>query len=142
MMNNLRMPIRALILTVETMVGYQIALLLEAHGWRIRVVNDEFAAYQAVYRRDIDIIISDIGSWKAGGLAVMVWCKRHCPWVVPYAICRRDQWKLMQIARDYGGCEGYFYLTDDESPLLDTNHGMTARFLGRSATNERAMQIH
>lgn len=126
-------PTYGLILAGNVTIGSQIASLLERNGWQIQVVYSDRDAYQIIHHRNVDVLIADIESHDISGLAVMIWCKNYHPSITSYAICRNGHRQAMHLARDFGGCEGYFYLMDERPLQIDTSHGMATRFNNNSA---------
>jgi len=122
-------PTYGLVLAGNVTIGNQVASLLRHNGWWTHVVYSDREAYQAIHQRNVDVIITDIESQNIGGLAVMIWCKNYHPSIIPYAICKKGQRDIMQLARDFGGCAGYFYLKDQRPMEVDVSQGMAARFV-------------
>lgn len=134
-MNN-NIPTYGLILAGNVTVGSQVAALLDRNGWWTHVVYSDMAAYQAIQNRNVDVFIADIESLDIGGLAVMIWCKNYHSSIIPYAICKNGHHRQMQLAHDFGGCAGYFYLKDDRPLEINTDCGIAARLMNEHMTSQ------
>lgn len=116
---------KCLILAENVSIGYQAASLLENHGWHTRVVHSNLQAYDSILTDAIDAVVADIDAVNLGGLAMLAFCHRRYPAIITYAITQPDDEYGKRMARDAGGCEGYFYLTKGRLQL-DLDRGMAA----------------
>lgn len=136
-MNTLHKPVarRGLILVENLCLGYQLSTLLKKMDWQMDVVHQDKQAYALILRGGLDAVITDIETSQLGGLAVLTYCKRHWPSITTYAIARNggDAY-LKKLARDMGGCRGYFYLTDSLLEV-DTTIGMVAQLMRQPAAD-------
>lgn len=106
------------------------------------VVRQDRQAYALILRGEIDRVITDIENSHLGGLAVLTYCKRHWPSITTYAIARNggDAY-LKKLARDMGGCRGFFYLTDSRLEI-DNSIGMAAQMMRRAVATPAAHAMH
>jgi hypothetical protein len=119
-------PIHGLVLSNNIIIGHQLSTLLgSTYGWQVQVIHKDKEAYAHILKGNIDTVVSDIDASALGGLAVMTYCKRHWPAVVSYAITRGDDLYLKKLARDMGGCEGFFYMAKGRIEL-DMQTGLLA----------------
>lgn len=143
-MNATRKPVakRGLILVENLCLGYQLSTFLKKNDWQMHVVRQDRQAYALILRGGLDTVITDIETSHLGGMAVMSYCKRHWPSVTTYAIARNggDAY-LKKLARDMGGCRGFFYLTDSRLEI-DTGIGMAAQLIHPAATTPAALMMH
>ncbi|EAU54587.1 hypothetical protein AL013_00175 [Mariprofundus ferrooxydans] len=116
---------KCLILTGDAHTGEQLAMLLESHGWKISQVHSDREAYERMLRENIDAVIADIDGVDLGGLGVLSYCHHHDRSIETYAVTPIDDGYRKKLARDLGGCRGYFYLAND-SHDIDTSRGMAA----------------
>jgi DNA-binding response OmpR family regulator len=116
---------KSLILTANVSIGYQAASLLENHGWHTNVVHSDLQAYDSILTKGIDAVVADIDAADLGGLAVLAFCHHRYPAIATYAITQPDDEYGKKMARDAGGCQGYFYLTKGRLQI-DPGRGMAA----------------
>lgn len=122
-----------LVLTDNMIAGHQIAHLLACvHGSKIRVLRRDKQAYSAISDGHVDVVVADIDRVELGGLAILVYTKRHWPDVTTYALTRDADAYAKQLAQDMGGCQGFFYLSK-ERPSLDIHRGHAARINAQMA---------
>jgi len=127
-----RTPIKSvqgLILSANIIVGYQIASLLSAYGWRMQVVHTDRKAYALILQGSVDVVVADIDASNLGGMAVLFYCKHHRPSIRTFALTQGADAYLETLAHDMGGCEGFFYRTGGRLEI-DTHAGMAARLVG------------
>jgi CheY-like chemotaxis protein len=139
-MNALHKPVgkRGLILVENLCLGYQLSTLLKKKHWQMDVVHQDKQAYALILRGGLDTVITDIETSQLGGLAVLTYCKRHWPSITTYAIARNSgDAYLKKLARDMGGCRGFFYLTDSQLEV-DTGIGMAAQLMRQPAMHPAA----
>jgi CheY-like chemotaxis protein len=128
-----------LILAEDVCIGNQIASLLEAYEWPVHVVHSDKQAYDLMLQESMDVVIADIDAVKLGGLAVLVYCHHQDPSIITYAIAPVDDGYRKKLARDLGGCRGFFYLINKRLEI-DTCRGVAAelatagKWIVRSAT--------
>jgi len=115
-----------LILTSEASTGEQIAALGSAFGWRPHLVHSDKQAYEYLLHRHADIAIADIDAIRLGGLAVLTYCHHQTPSIATYAISPAEHPYRQHLARNLGGCDGFFYLRDGR-PDIDSSRGMAAQ---------------
>jgi CheY-like chemotaxis protein len=120
--------VRGLILSANIIIGYQLASLLGACGWRMQVVNADKQAYAPILQGDVDVVVADIDASDLGGMAVLVYCKQHRPSITTFALTRGTYSYLARLAHALGGCEGFFYLSNGKLEV-DTHAGMAAQLL-------------
>ena len=143
-MNGARKPVvkRGLILVENLCLGYQLSTLLKKRNWQMDVVHHDRQAYALILHGGLDTVITDIETNHLGGLAVLTYCKRHWPSISTYAIARNSgDAYLNKLARDMGGCRGFFYLTDSRLEI-DANIGMAAQLMRQSATSPATQAAH
>jgi CheY-like chemotaxis protein len=121
---------RGLILSANIIIGYQLASLLGACGWRMQVVNADKQAFAPILQGNVDVVIADIDASDLGGMAVLVYCKHHRPSITTFALTRGAYPYLERLAYELAGCEGFFYLSDGKLEV-DTRTGMAARLLSQ-----------
>lgn len=122
-------PIRGLMLADNVIIGHQIATLLaSSYGWRMQVVHSDREAYQIILQGNVDAVIADIDAIDLGGLAVLIYAKHHRPSFMTYAITQSRSLYLKKLARDLGGCDGFFYMIDGRMEL-DTRSGLAAQLI-------------
>lgn len=127
-----------MILVENLCLGYQLSTLLKKRNWQMDVVHQDRQAYAMILGGEVDTVITDIETSHLGGLAVLTYCKRHWPSISTYAIARNSgDAYLKKLARDMGGCRGYFYLTDSRLDI-DTGIGMAAKLTRQAATGPAA----
>lgn len=119
---------RGLILSANIIIGYQIASLLGACGWRMQVVHTDKQAYALILQGNAEIVVADIDTSGLGGMAALVYCKQHRPAITTFGLTRGTYSYLEGLARKMGGCEGFFYLADGKLEI-DTHTGMAARMV-------------
>ncbi|MFN2105619.1 MAG: response regulator [Candidatus Promineifilaceae bacterium] len=101
-------PVRGLILSDDVIMGHQIATLLSSYGWKMNIVHKDRQAYALIHQGDIDVVVADIEKADLGGLAALSYAKHHWPSIMTYAIAQKDDLLLKNLARDLGGCLGFF----------------------------------
>lgn len=116
---------KCLILTGNTCIGYQIATQLERCGWRVRVTHSDVNAYDRILREHMDVVVADIDTEDLGGLAILAYCHRHDPSISTCAVTAADDAYRNKLARDIGGCRGFFYLING-GLKIDSSRGMAA----------------
>ncbi|MFN2105624.1 MAG: DNA-binding response regulator [Candidatus Promineifilaceae bacterium] len=116
---------KCLVLSGNVSIGYQAASLLENHGWQTHVVHSDHEAYDCINADHIDAVVADIDAVDLGGLAVLAFCHRRYPAITTYAIAQTENEYGKRMARDAGGCDGYFYLIKG-TLQIDPRHGMAA----------------
>lgn len=120
-------PSETLVLTNNAIISHQLVHMLSlTQSWRMHVVHDDRAAYAYISQVHLHAIIADIDMSTLGGLAVLVFAKRHYPSILTYAITGNDDPYIKQLACDMAGCEGFFYLTKGKR-AIDTNSGAAAQ---------------
>jgi CheY-like chemotaxis protein len=118
-------PKTCLILSGNVSIGHQIASLMEHHAWQTNVVHSNLQAYDYITNENVDIVVADIDAVDLGGLALLAFCHRRYPAIIPYAIAQANDEYGKKMARDAGGCQGYFYLMKG-SLRIDPDRGMAA----------------
>ena len=101
---------KCLILAGDASLGQQIATLLENCRWQTSVVGSDGQAYERIQDERFDTVIADIDTADLGGLAVLAFCHHSYPAIATYAIARYDDEDGKRLAREAGGCRGYFHL--------------------------------
>lgn len=101
---------KCLILAGDTGIGQQIASLLESCRWQASVVGSDRQAYERIQDEHFNTIIADIDTADLGGLDVLAFCHQSYPAIATYAIARHDDEHGKRLARETGGCRGYFHL--------------------------------
>jgi CheY-like chemotaxis protein len=102
-------PAHGLILTDNVVVGHQIVTLLSSsYGWKMKLVHTDRQAYALMQQGNIDVVVSDIDAAGLGGLAVLSYARHHWPSIMAYGITRNEDMFLKKLARDLGGCLGFF----------------------------------
>lgn len=117
---------KCLILSGNVCLGYQTAWLFERHGWQAHVVHDDGQAYEHMLKENVGVVVADIDAIDLGGLATLTYCRQHDPSITTYAIAPSDDAYRKSLARDLGGCDGFFYL-EKGSLKIDFSRGMAAR---------------
>ena len=125
----LRGTAQGMVLSANIIVGYQIASLLSAYGWRMQVVYTDRQAYALILQGNVDVVVADIDASDLGGMAVLFYCKHHQPSIRTFALTQGADSYLETLARDLGGCEGFFYRTGGRLEI-DTHAGMAAQLVG------------
>lgn len=126
-------PYRGLVLSNNIIIGHQVATLLTAaYGWNMQIIHSDMDAYQIILQGDVDAVIADIDALDLGGLAALVFAKRHMPSIMTYAITRSRSLYLKRLARDLGGCQGFFYMAEGRKEL-DIHTGLTAQLIRQIA---------
>lgn len=122
-------PCRGLILSRDIIIGHQIATLMSSsYGWSMQVVNTDKQAYNLILQGDMDAVVADIDGIDLGGLAVLAHTKYHWPTIKTFAITKNGDLYIKKLARDMGGCEGFFYLKKEKIEL-DTRMGLGAQLI-------------
>ena len=116
---------KCLILTADTCLADQIAMQLENHVWSLHIVHDDKSTYTRIAKDGMHIVIADIDTVDLGGLAVLAYCHQQYPSIQTYAITPVDDDHRKGLARDLGGCQGFFYLMND-GLRIDASRGMAA----------------
>lgn len=129
---------QGLILSANIIVGYQIASLLNTYGWSMQVVHTDRQAYALILQGNVDAVVADIDASDLGGMAVLFYCKHHQPSIRTFALTKGADSYLETLARDMGGCEGFFYRTGGKLEI-DTHAGMAARLVGSPAPGSHAL---
>lgn len=124
-------PAKGLILSANIIIGYQIASLLNACGWRMQVVHTDRQAYAQILQGNVNVVVADIDASDLGGMAVLFYCKQHRPSIRRFALTQGTDSYLEMLARDMGGCEGFFYRPGGRLEI-DTHTGMAARLVHRT----------
>lgn len=120
-------PYRGLILSGDVIIGHQIATLLStSYGWNMQVVHNDREAYPIILQGNVDAVITDIDTIDLGGLAILIYAKHHWPSTMTYAITQSRSLYLKRLARDLGGCQGFFYIIEGRMKL-DTHTGLAAQ---------------
>lgn len=101
---------KCLIVAGDAGLGQQIASLLENCRWQTRVVGCDRQAYDRIQDEHFDTVIVDIDSNGLGGQDVLAFCYQRFPAIATYAIARHDDEHGKRLAREAGGCRGYFHL--------------------------------
>lgn len=101
---------RCLVLSGNVSVGYQAASLLENQGWHTSVVHSPVQAYDHILTDSFGAVVADIDTADLGGMAVLAFCHHRYPAIITYAIAQADDEYGKKMAREAGGCQGYFYL--------------------------------
>ena len=107
-------PQKCLILAGDAGIADQIASMLEICRWQTNVVHSDLLAYDHIQEESFDTVIADIDTADLGGLAVLAFCHHRYPQIATYAIARPDDEYGKRMAREAGGCRGYFHLYDRE----------------------------
>lgn len=117
-------PVVGLVLSASDIIGHQIAgLLSSARGWRMQVENRDKRAYAHISQGRLDAVVADIDASNLGGLAFLIYARRHWPSVISYAITNNENGYIKQLAYDMAGCHGFFYMSPG-GRLLDMHAGM------------------
>jgi len=127
------------ILTNKSIIGNQIASLLETDGLRVEVACSDVEAYRLIAGGGIDALIVDIDDIRVSGLAMLSMCKHCRPPMTTYAICQGGCSKQMYLARR-ANCAGYFYLKEGGMLQLDSSRGMAAELIHACSTDKPAQQ--
>jgi len=118
-------PTRGLILSANVIIGRQIVMKLSSeYGWDMTFVRQDRQAYALIQNGNIDVVIADLNSVDIGGMAVLTYVRHHWPSIMTYAIARNDDPFLKKLARDMGGCLGFFHRVKGQIEL-DTRSGIT-----------------
>lgn len=128
---------QGLILSANIIVGYQVAFLLGACGWRMRVVHADRQVYELIPKGGVDVVVADIDAGGLGGMAALVYCQRRWPSITTFAITRGDDAYLEKLARDMGGSRGCFYLVDGRMEI-DMHSGVAATLSRQACANGAA----
>ena len=110
-------------------------MLTSVYGWKMTFVHQDRDAYALIMNEGIDVVIADINSTALGGLSVLTYARHHWPSILTYAIARNDDPFLKKLARDMGGCLGFFYRVKGKLEL-DTHTGITPELLSRACMAE------
>jgi len=112
-----------LIIAEDICIGYQIESQLGHRGWRVRIVQNDMEAYERITQEFVGVVIADIDGVNLGGLAILAYCHQHTPSITTYAIAPTNDPYRKKLARDIGGCRGFFYLLSN-SLRVDCSRGM------------------
>ena len=104
-----------LILVGDAGIGRQIAGLMECCRWQAKVVQSDIHAYDCLLEHDVGTVVADIDTANLGGLALLAFCHRRRPDIITYAIARPEDAYGQRMAREAGGCQGYFHLHERTS---------------------------
>jgi len=118
---------KCLVLTGNTAIGDELSTLLGKRGWSVHVVHSDSQAYCSILKEKMDVVIADIDAVDLGGLAVMAYCHHHYPSITTYAIAPLEDAQRKKLARDLGGCKGFFYLAND-GHSINASRGMASSF--------------
>ena len=88
-------------------------------------MHDDKSTYTRIAEGGMHIVIADIDAVNLGGLAVLAYCHQQYPSIATYAITPIDDDHRKGLARDLGGCQGFFYLMSD-GLQIDVSRGMAA----------------
>lgn len=99
-----------LILAGDAGIGQQIAVLMAQCRWQTKVVQSDVLAYDCLLEHEVGTVVADIDTASLGGLALLAFCHRRHPEIMTYAIARPEDEHGKRMARDAGGCRGYFCL--------------------------------
>lgn len=133
---------RGLILSGNAIIGQQIATLLTySSSWKTQVVLNDREAYPIIQQGNVDAIIADIDTADLGGLAILIHARHHFPSVMTYAITHSRSLDLKRMARDLGGCQGFFYMVEGKMEL-DTDTGLAAQLILQIASSDSSELTH
>ena len=119
-----------LVLSAHPLIGHQIAGLFSSGGdWQMQVVGRDKQGYARLSGGGCHAVVADIDAADLGGLALLIYAKRHWPCVTTYAITRNEDAYLKQLACEMAGCQGFFHLSTD-GMTLEMHSGMAARLAG------------
>lgn len=122
-------PVQGLILSDNVIIGHQVASLLRhAYGWQMQVMHRDKQAYGLILQGNMDVVIADIDAADLGGLAVLAYARHHWTSIMTYGITESRDPYLKRLARDMGGCQGFFHLTENRLEI-DTHTGMAEQIL-------------
>ena len=122
-------PVQGLILSGNVIIGHQVAALLHnAYGWQMQVTHRDKQAYGLILQGDMDVVIADIDAVDLGGLAVLAYAKHHWDSIITYGITESRDAYLKTLARDMGGCQGFFYVAEGRLEV-DLRAGMAGQLL-------------
>ena len=99
----------------------------------MQVTHRDKQAYGLILQGNMDVVIADIDAADLGGLAVLTYAKHHWASIMTYGITESRDSYLKRLARDMGGCQGYFYVVEGRLEI-DTRTGMAEQFLRRSSS--------
>jgi len=91
----------------------------------MHVVHSDMEAYEHLQKGLVTTVIADIDSIDLGGLAVLSYCHHNYPAIKSYAITLFEDGYRKKLARELGGCSGFFHLLRD-SLKVDLRRGMAA----------------
>lgn len=124
-------PLHGLVLSSNVIIGNQVATLLSSSfGWQMQVVETDKQAYDLILQGNMDAVVADIDGINLGGLAVLTHTKHHWPSIKTFAITENADLYIKKLARDMGGCEGFFYLKKERIEL-DTHTGLGAQLISQ-----------
>jgi hypothetical protein len=118
---------QGLILSTRIIPSYQIATLLEHHGWQIQVEHNLEKAWAFLKNRRIDILVVDVDDPTLCGADILLRSKSHQPISYAIALKRGYPGKSMHLAHKLD-VDGYFYV-NDSGYMLDTTRGLAPFFL-------------
>ncbi|PIX55333.1 MAG: DNA-binding response regulator [Zetaproteobacteria bacterium CG_4_10_14_3_um_filter_54_28] len=109
----MRKPRKTCLLLAENdSTARQMAERLEPFGWLMYVVHSDKQAYDRIAQKNMDVVIADIDAVSLGGLALLIYCHHQNPSTETYAITPANDGYRKKLARDMGGCNGFFYFVD------------------------------
>ena len=133
--------LEGLILTDNVIISSQLVhLLSSACSWQMHVVHDDRAAFAYLSKIHMHAFIADIDASTLGGLATLIYAKRHHSTVETYAITDNNDPYLKQLASDMAGCRDFFYLTKGKL-TIDMYSGFPAQ-LTNSIPDMRKPRYH
>ena len=122
-------PDAGLVLSGNVIIGHQVAQLFSStRGWQMQVVDRDKQAYGHISQGRMGTVVADIDTGDLGGLAFLVYAKRHWPSVITYAITNNEDAYIKQLACDMAGCDGFFHLSTGKL-MLDMRSGMAAQLI-------------
>lgn len=134
--------VRGLILSDNIVIGHQLLTMLTSeYGWKMTFVHSDREAYALIMNGDIDVVIADINGAGLGALAVLAYTKDHWPSILTYAIARNDDPFLKKLARNMGGCLGFFYRVKGRIEL-DIHTGVAPELLSQLQVTEEPRIAH
>lgn len=130
-------PLHGLVLSSNVIIGHQVSTLLSSsYGWKMQVVHTDKQAYALILQDNMDAVVADIDGIDLGGLAVLAHTKHHWPSIKTFAITEDGDFYIKKLARDMGGCEGFFYLVKGRMEI-DTHMGLGAQLMRRISKENR-----
>jgi CheY-like chemotaxis protein len=133
-------PAQGLVLSDNVIIGHQVASLLRnAYGWDMQVTHRDKQAYALILQGNMDVVIADIDTVDLGGLAVLAYAKHHWTSITTFGITESRDAYLKRLARDMGGCQGFFYVAEGRLEI-DPRVGMAGQLL-RGASSPMAAKV-